>query len=95
MAKRRCRYGKLKNPKGRRICRRKPKHGGKARRGSSSSRRCRYGKLKHRIGKRICRKAPSRRGLRHAGKAAQEAAMWKAYKSGSLGRYGRRLRRRR
>jgi len=86
MAKRKCRYGKLKNQKGRRICRRKPRRGK-----SGSSGRCRYGKLKNPKGKRRCKKRPFRPGRGGAATIrAQEAAMWKAH----LGRFGRRLRRR-
>ena len=84
-----CKWGTLKNPKGRRRCKKRPARG----KGGGGKGRCRWGKLKNPIGKRRCKKRPFRGGGLRT-KAAQEAAMWKAYKSGSLGRY-RRIRRRR
>ena len=67
-----CRYGKLKAPKGRRICRKAPRKGAKG--------KCPHGKLKNPIGKRICKK---RRGARRAtSKAQQEALMWRQYRAG-------------
>lgn len=84
MARRRskkCRYGKLKNPTGRRVCRRKPRRGSKSRRRhSSSKRRCKYGYKK---GTKACRKVRYRRN-RRVSKRSQENAMWKAYQAGKL-----------
>ena len=54
MAKR-CKYGKLKSPKGRRVCRKA------SRKGARRSKKCPHGKLKNPIGKRICRKRRGRR----------------------------------
>lgn len=94
MARRKkCRYGKLKSPRGKRVCRRKPARGGKRRaKRSSSKKRCRFGKLKNPTGRRVCRRKPRRGGKgrsrrsggRRVSRAAQEAAMWRAYRSGKL-----------
>jgi hypothetical protein len=82
----RCKYGKLKNPIGRRKCKRKPHLFGKGRKAARRrTGKCRYGKLKHRIGRRICRKKPFGKGRRvRSSIRAQEAAMWKAYRAGRL-----------
>ena len=49
-----CRYGKLKNPVGKRRCKKRPSSKG----GKGSG--CKYGKLKNPVGKRKCKKAPKR-----------------------------------
>ncbi len=46
-----CKYGKLKNPVGKRRCKKRPSSKGGKRKGG-----CRYGKLKNPVGKRVCRK---------------------------------------
>lgn len=56
MAKRKCKYGKLKSPRGRKICRSAPR--GAAR---SSKRRCKFGLKK---GTKMCRKTPKRNPLK-------------------------------
>jgi len=70
----RCKYGKLKNPSGKRRCKRKAKHG-------KAARKCRFGKLKNPTGKRICKRKRGGRKMRHMTKAQQEAAMWRSYRA--------------
>lgn len=91
MARRKkCKYGRLKSPHGRRVCRRKPRRFGgrkvrRARRAGRTRRRARTCKYGFKKGTRRCRRTP-RRKLRRSGgtRAQQEAAMWRAYRAGRL-----------
>ena len=56
-----CKYGKLKNPVGNRICKKPKKKAKRAKkrttkRKSAARRKCKYGKLKSPVGKRVCKK---------------------------------------
>lgn len=58
MAKR-CVHGKLKNPTGRRRCKKRPSGKSRTRRSTSKRRTsCKHGMLKNPSGRRRCRKAP-------------------------------------
>ncbi len=54
-----CRYGKLKNPVGSRVCKKKPGcKKSKSSRSTASKAKCKHGKLKNPVGRRVCKKAP-------------------------------------
>lgn len=73
MAKVKCKFGKLKRPSGKRICRRVRRSGG---------RRCAKGIVKSGPRKGKCKRV--RRSWKKLTKAQQESAMWKAYRAGKL-----------
>ncbi len=52
---RKCKHGKLKNPVGRRVCKKAPK------RKASKGPKCRHGKLKNPVKGRVCKKKPGGR----------------------------------
>ncbi len=67
---RRCKFGKLKSPSGRRVCKKRPRRG---RRPAGAS-RCKYGKLKSPSGGRVCKKRPSR-GRTYRSRSRKPAGM--------------------
>jgi hypothetical protein len=66
----RCKHGKLKNPVGRRRCKKAPKKGRKKKGTKAYAGKCAHGKLKNRVrtksgkGWRYCKRAPKRRSAR-------------------------------